>query len=55
MDMRDMLLKYQCEQGEDGPPVVRNAGGRVNEDALRSIRTLAGITGNGRNTIGVGK
>jgi hypothetical protein len=40
--------------GEDGPPVVRNAGGGVTEDALRSVRTLAAIMGNGQNTVGVG-
>ena len=34
------------------PGVLRNAGGRVTEDVLRSIRTLAGIMGNGKNTVG---
>ena len=30
---------------EEGPPVIRNGGGRVTEDALRSIRLLSGIMG----------
>lgn len=40
--------------GEDGPPVVRVAGGRVTEDTLRSMRVLAGIMSYGRNTLGAG-
>ncbi|KAK5165941.1 uncharacterized protein LTR77_008865 [Saxophila tyrrhenica] len=34
------------------PAVLRNAGGRVTEDTLRSIRVLSGIMGNGKNTVG---
>lgn len=41
--------------GEDGPPVVRNGGGRVTEDTLRSIRLLAGVMGYGKNTVGAGE
>ena len=37
---------------EDGPAVLRCAGGRVTEDTLRSIRVLSGIMSNGRNTVG---
>jgi carbonic anhydrase len=37
---------------EEGPAVIRNAGGRVTEDTLRSIRVLSGIMSNGRNTVG---
>lgn len=36
----------------NGQAVLRNAGGRVTEDVLRSIRVLAGIMSNGRNTVG---
>ena len=38
--------------GEDGPAVIRNAGARVTEDVLRSIRLLAGIMTCGKNTVG---
>lgn len=34
------------------PAILRNAGGRVTEDVLRSIRVLSGIMANGRNTVG---
>ncbi|KAK5122206.1 hypothetical protein LTR85_004116 [Meristemomyces frigidus] len=37
--------------GEQGPAVIRNAGGRAS-DALRSIRTLSTIMSYGRNTVG---
>ena len=33
-------------------PIVRNVGGIATEDALRSIRFLAGVMSNGRNTVG---
>ena len=38
--------------GEAGPAVIRNAGGRVTDDVLRSIRILAGIMSCGQNTVG---
>lgn len=34
------------------PGVLRNAGGRVTEDVLRSIRALSGIMSFGQNTVG---
>ncbi len=37
--------------GESGPIIVRNAGGRA-VDALRSLRVLAAVMSNGRNTLG---
>lgn len=35
-----------------GIPIVRNAGGRADEGALRSARVLSGIMGYGQNTVG---
>ena len=32
--------------------VLRNAGGRVTEDVLRSLRVAGGIMGYGENTVG---
>ena len=34
------------------PGVIRNAGGRVTEDTLRSIRVLSAVMGYGQNTVG---
>ena len=34
------------------PAILRNGGGRVTEDTLRSVRTLAAIMGNGKSTVG---
>lgn len=41
------------EGSEVLPGVLRNAGGRVTEDVLRSIRALSGIMGMGQNTVGL--
>ncbi|OQO03144.1 hypothetical protein B0A48_11399 [Cryoendolithus antarcticus] len=35
-----------------GPGIMRNAGGRVTEDVLRSIRVISTIMSYGRNTVG---
>ncbi|KAK5714039.1 hypothetical protein LTR15_010946 [Elasticomyces elasticus] len=35
-----------------GPGVLRNAGGRATEDALRSMRALSVFMANGKNTLG---
>ena len=32
--------------------IIRNVGGTATEDVLRSIRFLAGVMSNGRNTVG---
>lgn len=37
--------------GENGPPVIRNGGGRA-KDALRSLHVLSSIMGYGKNTLG---
>ena len=37
---------------EEGPVPIRNAGGRVTEDALRSVRVIAALMGNKQNTVG---
>jgi carbonic anhydrase len=50
MDRRSDPAQF-WKLGEGGPAVIRVAGGRA-KDALRSIRTLAGIMSNGRNTVG---
>ena len=36
-----------------GAGVLRNAGGRVTDDALRSMQVLSAIMANGKNTLGV--
>lgn len=41
------------EESPIKPGVLRNAGGRVTEDVLRSVRAIAGIMGNGENTVGL--
>ncbi|KAK0947276.1 hypothetical protein LTR29_001231 [Friedmanniomyces endolithicus] len=35
-----------------GPGILKNAGGRATEDALRSMRVLSTIMANGQNTLG---
>lgn len=40
------------EAGPVLPAIIRNAGGRVTEDTLRSIRTLSAIMSYGKNTVG---
>ncbi|TKA66838.1 hypothetical protein B0A55_08818 [Friedmanniomyces simplex] len=43
---------YEFWKVEFGPAIIRNAGGRATEDALRSMRVLSSIMANGENTLG---
>ncbi len=52
MDPRADPSDFWNFSGIAGPAVIRNAGGRVTEDTLRSIRVLAAIMADGRNTVG---
>lgn len=53
MDPRANPSEFWNLSEKDGVGILRNAGGRVTEDVLRSVRVLAGVMGYGKNTVGV--
>ena len=53
MDPRSNPNAFLGLEEQDGVAVIRNGGGRVGDDTLRSLRLLAGVMSNGKNTLGV--